>query len=127
MTGSVKDACVLIHQLGSARPEDLTRLCDELNGLDERQLELDRKLRDAAVRLRYCGDQDGLLRAKADEREYLAALDHLMTRIRAVEAKLLLTKRRLREAGRAHLDAAASPSKEPGSPVLPRGAVVQDA
>ena len=102
MTGSVEDACVLIHQLGESGPEDLTRLRDELCCLEKRQLELDHKLRDAAVRLRFCVDQDSLSRAKAAELEYLAALDHLMTRTRAVEAKLLLTKRRLHETGRAH-------------------------
>ena len=52
MTGSVKDACVLIHQLGETGPEDLTRLRGELFRLEERQLELNHKLRDAAVRLR---------------------------------------------------------------------------
>jgi hypothetical protein len=102
MTGSVKDACVLIHQLGETGTEDLTRLHGELCCLEERQLELDHKLRDAAVRLRFCVDQDSLLRAKAAELEYLAALDHLMTRTRAVGAKLLLITRRLHETGRAH-------------------------
>jgi hypothetical protein len=95
MTGSAKDACVLIHQLDGNAPEDQARLRSELHRLDERQIELDRKLRDAACRLRFCGDPDGLRQARADEREHLAALDRLMTRIRAVEAKLLLIRRRV--------------------------------
>jgi len=126
MTVSVTDACVLIHQLGETGPEDLTRLSGERCRLEERLLELDHKLRDAAVRLRFCVDQDSLMRAKAAELKYLAALDRLMTRTRAVEAKLLLTKRRLRETGSAQFEGA-PPSGDPASTALPRCVVIDDA
>ena len=65
-------------------------LRQELAALDARRLELDARLRDAVARQRYAPDQDGAVRARSEEADLLVDLDRVMTRIRAVEAKLLL-------------------------------------
>ena len=65
-------------------------LQQELVTLDARRLELDARLRDAVARQRYAPDQDGAMQARSDETSLLVELDRVMTRIRAVEAKLLL-------------------------------------
>jgi hypothetical protein len=83
------------HKLDDTIPADVMRLRDELYRLKERQLELDGKLRHAVVRQKFGLGQDSITKAQFDEQEHLMALDRLMTRIRAVEAKLLLAKRRL--------------------------------
>ena len=58
--------------------------------LDARRLDLDARLRDAVARQRYVPDESAAERARSDEATLLADMDRLMTRIRAVEAKLLL-------------------------------------
>ncbi|WP_147707370.1 hypothetical protein [Microvirga massiliensis] len=83
------------HGLDDTVPVDIMRLRDELYRLKERQIELDGKLRHAVMRQKFGRDQDSIAKAECDEREHLLALDRLMTRIRAVEAKLRLAKRRL--------------------------------
>ena len=69
---------------------DQVRLSEELCGLDARQHALDRKVRDAADRQRYSADPAQKAQAAQDGAAYVAEMDRLMTRIRAVEAQLLL-------------------------------------
>lgn len=76
------------HLIGKMLDPEVLR--QELATLDARRLELDARLRDAVARQRYAPDQDGAVRARSDETELLVDLDRVMTRIRAVEAKLLL-------------------------------------
>jgi hypothetical protein len=79
--------------LDDTPPAEATKLIDELLSLQAKQVELDRKLRDAANRQRFSADTAHIERAKEDERSHLVLLDRLMTRMRAVEAKLLLRRR----------------------------------
>jgi hypothetical protein len=95
MGGSEKFRPPVDLTLDDTIPPDLMRLRDELQRLEERQNELDYKLRDALVRRKFSTDPASLNQAKSDEREYLVLLDRLMTRMRAVEAKLLLKRRSL--------------------------------
>ena len=69
---------------------DQVRLSEELSSLDARQHALDMKVRDAADRQRYGTDQHQKAQAAQDEAAYVAEMDRLMTRMRAVEAQLLL-------------------------------------
>lgn len=69
---------------------DQVRLSEELCGLDARQHALDMKVREAADRQRYSSDARQKAQAAQDEAAYVAEMDRLMTRIRAVEAQLLL-------------------------------------
>lgn len=69
---------------------DSAALRQELAVLDARRLDLDARLRDAVARQRYAPDESAAERARSDEATLLADMDRLMTRIRAVEAKLLL-------------------------------------
>lgn len=65
-------------------------LRQELTALDTRRLDLDARLRDAVARQRYARDRALTEQARSEEAALLADMDRLMTRIRAVEAKLLL-------------------------------------
>jgi len=69
---------------------DQARLSEELCSLDARQHALDRKVRDAADRQRFSSDPRQKAQAAQDEAALMAEMDRLMTRIRAVEAQLLL-------------------------------------
>ena len=69
---------------------DQARLSEELCDLDARQHALDMKIREAAQRQRYSRDQQQVTQAVQDEAAYVAEMDRLMTRIRVVEAQLLL-------------------------------------
>ena len=73
---------------------DQAKLSEELCGLDAQQHALDRKVRDAADRQRYSSDAQQRAQAAQDEAAYVAEMDRLMTRIRAVEAQLLLKAER---------------------------------
>lgn len=74
------------------RTEDRARLSAELTRLDSRLLALDDRIRDATNRQRY-GSPEEMARV-AHELDSLAAdLDRLMTRERAIEAKLLLLQK----------------------------------
>ncbi len=73
---------------------DRARWAEELIGLDARQHALDMKIREAADRQRYSADPRQKAQAAQDEADYVAEMDRLMTRIRAVEAKWLLTAER---------------------------------
>jgi hypothetical protein len=78
---------------GGAQPSDLTALHEKRKALQQRLTEIDQLLRDARDRQRFSSDAAGAAKALDDERTYLLELDGLMTRIRAVEGKLLLTRR----------------------------------
>jgi predicted nucleic acid-binding Zn-ribbon protein len=69
---------------------DQVRLSEELCSLDARQHALDMKVRAAADQQRYCTDPGQKAQAAQDEATYMAEMDRLMTRIRAIEAQLLL-------------------------------------
>ena len=73
---------------------DQAGLSEELCALDARQHALERKIRDAANRQRFSSDAQQVAQAAQDERVYVAEMDRLMTRMRAVEAQLLLTAER---------------------------------
>ena len=73
---------------------DQTRLSEELGDLDAKQHVLDMKIRDAADQQRYSSDVRQRDQAAQDEATYVAEMDRLMTRIRAVEAQLLLKAQR---------------------------------
>jgi uncharacterized membrane protein YccC len=83
----------------SPRPEKATyvaadqrKLEEELDALDARRLELDASIRDAQNRQRYGRDPQGIEQARAEEAALVKDLDHLMTRYRAVEGRLLLAQ-----------------------------------
>jgi hypothetical protein len=71
---------------------DRTKLEEELDTLDARRLELDAALRDAQNRQRYGREPRAIEQARADEEALVKDLDHLMTRLRAVEGRLLLAR-----------------------------------
>jgi len=57
--------------------------------LEERMSFLDRQLADAIHRIHHSKSADLVEKATQDERAYLAQLDRLMTRMRAIEGQLL--------------------------------------
>jgi uncharacterized membrane protein YccC len=71
---------------------DQTKLEEELDALDARRLELDAAIRDAQNRQRYGREPEAVERARAEEEALVKDLDHLMTRYRAVEGRLLLAR-----------------------------------
>jgi hypothetical protein len=71
-------------------PEEETPLSAELAALDAERYRLDQVIREAVDRKRYSSDPDEVARAAAEERTYLVQMDQLMTRIRALEGRLLL-------------------------------------
>ena len=71
---------------------DLTKLEQELSGLDVRRSQLDAAIRDAQNRQRYCHEPRTVEQARAEEAALLTELDRLMTRYRAVEGRLLLAQ-----------------------------------
>jgi hypothetical protein len=73
---------------------DQARLSEELCDLDAKQHVLDLKIREAADQQRYSSDVRQRDRAAQDEASYVAEMDRLMTRMRAVEAQLLLKAQR---------------------------------
>jgi hypothetical protein len=71
---------------------DRTKLEEELNGLDTLRMELDAAIRDAQNRQRYSHEPHTVERARAEEAKLVHDLDHLMTRYRALEGRLLLAQ-----------------------------------
>jgi hypothetical protein len=69
-----------------------TKLEEELNALDTRRLELDVAIRDAQNLQRYGREPEAVDRARSQEAELVRELDHLMTRYRALEGRLLLAQ-----------------------------------
>jgi hypothetical protein len=67
---------------------DLAELTHELAALDERLLDLDRRLQ-LARELRRCLVDGQAERVEAEEAQIVSEMDRLMTRIRATEAKLI--------------------------------------
>jgi hypothetical protein len=63
-------------------------LRQELMSLEQRMSLLDRQLADALHRLHHSKSPDLVEKAAQDEKVYLAQLDRLMTRMRAVEGQL---------------------------------------
>jgi hypothetical protein len=72
---------------------DQARLSEELSALDAKQHGLSLKIRGAAQRQQYSFDPHQKAQAARDEAVYLAEMDRLMTRMRAVEAQLLLKEK----------------------------------
>jgi len=73
---------------------DQASLSEELCDLDALRHALDLKVREADQRRRYSRDQQQVTQAVQDEAAYVAEMDRLMTRIRAVGAQLLLKAHR---------------------------------
>jgi hypothetical protein len=69
------------------------QLREELHALHDRLTQLNHLLRDAIHRQRFGPGLLSMSDAAADEQRYLAELNTVMTRIRAVEGQLLLRKR----------------------------------
>jgi uncharacterized protein (DUF342 family) len=65
------------------------QLRQELSSLEERLSLLDRQLADAIHRIHHSKSADLIEKAAQDEKAYLAQLDRLMTRMRAIEGQLL--------------------------------------
>jgi hypothetical protein len=72
------------------------KLREELLDLDRRRLHLDRRIEDALLRQRYAPSPTEVEAARSDERRLLVEMDRLMTRIRAVEGKILQARKGLR-------------------------------
>jgi hypothetical protein len=66
-----------------------TQLHQEFFDLEHHMRLLDRQLADALQRIRHGSSPDLVEKAKQDERQLLTELDHLMTRMRAIEGQLL--------------------------------------
>jgi hypothetical protein len=71
---------------------DQAKLQDELNDLDAQRLRLDAAIRDAQIRQRYGREPQVVEGARTEEAALVTDLDHLMTRIRALEGRLLLAQ-----------------------------------
>jgi hypothetical protein len=75
------------------RTEDQARLRAELAALDVRLHELDQRRSEAASRQRYSRHPEDVERAAGDLKKLVSEMDRLMTRMRAVEGKLLLLRK----------------------------------
>ena len=64
----------------------------ELKALDLQQQQLEARIRDARDRQRYSREPQVAAQAVAEEEALVKELDHLMTRSRAVEGRLLLAR-----------------------------------
>lgn len=73
--------------------QDVGALWEELAALDQRRQEYDRRIREAVNRQRYLTEVRANEAARSEERRLMTELDRVMTRIRAVEGKLLLARR----------------------------------
>lgn len=71
---------------------DEAKLKAELIELHGRRQRLDEQIRDAVNRQRFSRDPGVVHQARADESARIAEMDRLMTRLRAVEAKLLIAR-----------------------------------
>ena len=72
---------------------DEAALWEELAALDRRRQDCDGRIRNAVDRQRYVSQPGAGETARDDERRLMVELDRIMTRIRAVEGKLLLKRR----------------------------------
>jgi hypothetical protein len=73
--------------------QEVGALWAELAALDQRRQDYDRRIREAVNRQRYIAEARSNEAARAEERRLMIELDRVMTRIRAVEGKLLLARR----------------------------------
>ena len=71
---------------------DQAKLEEELTGLDAHRVRLDAAIRDAQNRQRYSQEPGAVEQARSDETALVKELDHLMTRYRALEGRLLLAQ-----------------------------------
>ena len=71
---------------------DRVKLEEELKALDRQQQQLEARIREARDRQRYSREPQVAAQAIAEEAALVKELDHLMTRSRAVEGRLLLAK-----------------------------------
>lgn len=71
---------------------DEAKLKAELIELHARRQALDAQIRDAENRLRFSRDPGAVDRAREEEKIRIVEMDRLMTRLRAVEAKLLIAR-----------------------------------
>jgi hypothetical protein len=71
---------------------DRIKLEEELDALDVRRVELDAAIRDAQNRQRYGREPEKVEQARVEEAALMRDLDHLMTRYRALEGRLLLAR-----------------------------------
>jgi hypothetical protein len=78
---------------GTATVSSEAEIREQLHDLDLRRAELDRRIADAVNRQRYEKDKARIDAAKRDEQSLLVEMDRLMTRIRAVEGKILQLRR----------------------------------
>lgn len=69
---------------------DSASLLRDLEALEARRSDIERRMRDAVARMRYGPDVE---RARAEEAALVRELDLVMTRIRAAEARLLLLQK----------------------------------
>ena len=97
------------------RPRDRAGLLAELAALDLRLHELDHKTWQAIERQRYSTIPEDVERAAGDLKKLASEMDWLMTRIRAVEGKLLLLQKTATRAERS--GGRANP--EPNDPAEP--------
>jgi hypothetical protein len=73
--------------------EDRAQLAAELKALETRVYELDEAMREAVYRQRYSGEPEATAKGADDLWHLVRKLDWVMTRVRAVEAKLLLLEK----------------------------------
>ena len=93
-TDRIKPSGGGLNMIWHIRTEDAVRLSAELANLDLRRHELNARIRAAINHERYSLDPAEMARAAEDRTHLVAELDRLMTRARAVEAKLLLLQKR---------------------------------
>jgi hypothetical protein len=89
-----------LSSIWHVRTTDGPGLSAEMAALDSRLLELDEAIRHATNRQRYANSPEEAARAGDDLTRLVADLDRLMTRKRAVEAKLLLVRKMSEETAR---------------------------
>ena len=65
---------------------------EALRALDKGREDLEARMRDAQNRRRFCKDPAEAAQAAAEEKALLKDLDHLMTRYRALEGRLMLAR-----------------------------------
>ncbi|RDI60947.1 hypothetical protein DES45_102336 [Microvirga subterranea] len=91
----MRELSVILQLESHSRFTDLSavikerQLRQELSSLEERLSLLDRQLADALHRIHHSRSADLIEKAEQDEKAYLAQLDRLMTRMRAIEGQLL--------------------------------------
>ncbi|HEX2136973.1 MAG TPA: hypothetical protein VHG30_13895 [Microvirga sp.] len=70
-----------------------SELLSKLRQLYDEYERLNRKIRDANIRHRYLKDPEAVERAANEERQYLAEINRLMDRLRAVEGQIMQVRK----------------------------------